>query len=62
MRKAHTAEKPTVYTVDEAARILRMSRQSVYEAARRGEVPCIRIGRRVLVPRAGLEKLVGLAD
>ncbi len=62
MRKAAASEKPLVYTVDEAARLLRMSRQTVYEAARRGEVPSIRIGRRVLVPRAGLERLIGSPD
>jgi excisionase family DNA binding protein len=62
MRKLAASEKPLVYTVDEAAHLLRMSRQTVYEAARRGEVPSIRIGRRVLVPRVALEKLIGLPD
>ncbi len=45
---------PDVLTVDEAAALLRVSRDSVYEAASRGELPHRRIGRRVLFSRAAL--------
>jgi excisionase family DNA binding protein len=48
-----------ILTIDEAAEVLRISRQSAYEAARRGEIPTIRLGRRILVPRRALEKLIG---
>ena len=48
-----------ILTIDEAAGVLRISRQSAYEAARRGEIPTIRLGRRILVPRRALEKLIG---
>lgn len=49
-----------VVTVDEAAAMLRISRGSAYEAVRRKEIPAIRIGRRLLVPLAALErKLAG---
>lgn len=48
-------------TVEETARILRISRNSAYEAARTGEIPTIRIGKRVLVPIGGLERLLGRA-
>ena len=47
-----------VLTVEEAGRLLRISRQSAYQAARAGELPTIRIGRRLLVPRARLEALL----
>jgi excisionase family DNA binding protein len=50
---------PTVLTVEEAGRLLRISRQSAYQAARTGELPTIRIGRRLLVPRAKLAELLG---
>jgi len=46
-------------TVEEAGRLLGISRNSAYEAARRGELPAIRIGKRLIVPRAALEKLLG---
>lgn len=45
-------------TVEEAAAALGISRAFAYEAVRRGDIPCIRIGRRVLVPRAALERLI----
>lgn len=45
-------------TVEEAAMLLGISRAFAYEAVRRGEIPSIRIGRRVLVPRVALDRLV----
>jgi excisionase family DNA binding protein len=47
-----------VVTLSEAAAILRVSRGSAYEAAKRGEIPTIRIGRRWLVPVAALERML----
>lgn len=48
-------------TVEEAAVILGISRAFAYEAVARGEIPCIRIGRRILVPRVALERLLASA-
>jgi len=45
-------------TVNETAKLLGISRNSCYEAVARGEIYSIRIGKRLLVPRAGLEKLL----
>jgi excisionase family DNA binding protein len=53
------APEPSTLTIEECAGILRLSRGSTYEAARRGEIPVIRIGRRLLVPRARLMALLG---
>jgi excisionase family DNA binding protein len=47
------------YTLTEAASRLGISRALAYEAAQRGELPVCRIGRRVLVPRAALLRLLG---
>ena len=47
------------YTLTEAASRLGISRALAYEAAQRGELPACRIGRRVLVPRAALLRLLG---
>jgi excisionase family DNA binding protein len=49
---------PTVFTVDEVARILRIGRISAYQAIERGDVPSIRIGRRILIPRMALEQML----
>jgi excisionase family DNA binding protein len=51
--------EPLTLTVEEAAKLLGVSRGTAYEAARRGELPTIRLGRRLLVPRARLYELVG---
>lgn len=47
-----------VMSVEDAARALHISRNLAYEAARDGRLPCIRIGRRLLVSRRALEKLL----
>ena len=41
-----------VYSVPEAGRLLGLSRNAAYAAAKRGEIPSIRIGRRLVVPKA----------
>ena len=47
------------WTVTEAAQLLGISRASAYEAAHRGELPVRVIGRRMLVPRIALLRLLG---
>ena len=45
-------------TVEQAAAALNISRGLAYQAARDGRIPAIRIGRRLLVPRRALERLL----
>jgi excisionase family DNA binding protein len=47
-------------TVKEAATILGVGRNKAYEAARSGEIPTIRIGKRLLVPLTALERLLAV--
>jgi excisionase family DNA binding protein len=56
--EASADEERLTYTLNEAARRLGISRALAYEAAHRGELPVCRIGRRVLVPRAALLRLL----
>lgn len=50
-------------TVDEAAARLGIGRNAAYDAIHRGELPALRIGRRLLVPRAALERMLdGASD
>jgi excisionase family DNA binding protein len=37
----------------------RRARGTAYEAIRRGEIPSIRVGKRILVPRAKLHAMLG---
>jgi excisionase family DNA binding protein len=46
----------TTFTVEEAAKILRVSRCSAYAAVKAGELPVVWIGRRCIVPRVALER------
>lgn len=55
-----------VLTVEEAAAILRISRNAAYAAARQWRatggktgLPCIEIGRTLRVPRTELDRLLG---
>lgn len=53
---------PLALTVTEAAAVLRVSRSSAYEAIDRGELPAVRIGRRLRVPRYALARMLGIDD
>lgn len=56
IRMALTQSTPTVFTVQEVAEILRLGKISVYQAIARGDIPYVRIGRRILIPRHALEQ------
>ena len=44
--------------VEEAATVLGISRGLAYEMVKTGKIPSVRFGKRVLVPRRALEKLL----
>jgi excisionase family DNA binding protein len=50
---------PTI-SVTQAARLLGVGKSTAYEAAARGDLPSIRLGRTVRVPTAKLLDLLGL--
>ena len=43
-----------IMTADEVAEFLRLDRKTVYDYAGRGEIPCQRLGKRILFSRAAL--------
>ena len=45
-------------TVPEAARLLRISRNLSYELIRQNALPHVRLGRRILIPKQGLESWI----
>lgn len=61
-KRSKVGDLPLVLTVDEAAKVLRIARGSAYESVRRGELRSVRIGRRLLIPRAALLQLLDGAD
>ncbi len=52
-------DRPTL-TVEQAGHYMGLSRQSAYEAAARGDLPTLRVGRRLLVPTAALRRMLAL--
>lgn len=49
-------------TVEEVAKALGISRAFAYEAVHRGDIPHIRIGKRMLVPRAALARVLAAVE
>ncbi len=48
-------------TVEEAGQLLGISRTLAYGLVARGELPAVRLGRRIVVPRKALEELLAWA-
>ena len=49
------------YSVKEAATVLGMTADAVYNAVHRNDVPHVRIGGKILIPRARLDRMLGIA-
>lgn len=56
-RSGGLPNRPTM-SVPEAGKLLGLSRGSAYQAARRGDLPTLRVGRRLLVPTDALRALL----
>lgn len=46
--------------VPSAGRVLGLSRNKAYDAAKSGEIPTLKFGRRLVVPTAALRSMLGL--
>lgn len=53
-----TEKERLVYTVREVQQLLQLSRGTTYERIADGTIPSIKIGARILVPKAELEKFL----
>ncbi len=51
---------PLLVSVPEAARLPGVGKTFGWEMVRSGDMPSIKLGRRVLVPRAALERLISI--
>ena len=56
-RKELLLERLT-YTVTEVAELLGISRTSAYECVRRGEIPAVMLGHRLVISRVAIERLL----
>ncbi len=53
---------PPTISVPHAGKLLGLGREAAYRAAKVGQLPTIKFGRRLFVPTARLLKLLGLAE
>jgi excisionase family DNA binding protein len=53
-----TSKERATLSISEAAKLLGIGRNQAYQAAHRGEIPTLKIGSRLLVPRAALAKML----
>jgi excisionase family DNA binding protein len=51
------ANQPILLSVPQAARLMGVGTTFTWELVRCGQLPSVRLGRRVLVPRAAIERL-----
>ncbi len=51
-------EERLTLTIEECAKVLGIGRQLAYDRVKTGEIPVLKIGRRLLVPKAALKKLL----
>ena len=55
------SREPETYSVPDAGRRVGLGRNASYEAARRGELPVLRFGRKLVVPRIAFERMLAEA-
>jgi len=55
-------DEPLALSVVDAARMLGISRTLAYEAVARGELPSVRVGRRIVVPRRALHEFLETSE
>lgn len=62
MVKKTKSRESLVMDVDEAGKALNLSRATAYTLINQGVIPSIRFGKRIVVPRRALEKLLDTAS
>jgi excisionase family DNA binding protein len=50
------------YRVEEAAALLGIGRNGAYEAIARGDLPAIRLGKRLVIAKTTINRMLGLTD
>ena len=61
MKNDHPSNPPVLSVPEAGRRYFGVGRSASYEAARRKEIPTIKIGRKLLVPIAAVERMLAEA-
>lgn len=62
MKRPPELEGKLTITVTEAAELLGVGRDQAYAAVKSGDLPSLKLGRRILIPVAPLLKTLGVED
>lgn len=54
-------ELPDICTLEEFSKVFRVSRATAYRLAARGSIPCLRIGRRVIMSKEHLMRWIDMS-
>lgn len=60
--KVRETDEPLALSIKKAARLLGLSQASVYRAVRTGQIPSVRLGTRIVIPRAALDRMLADAE
>lgn len=55
---AQEQHEPLTITVERAGQLLGISRGLAYDLVRRGEIPAVRLGRRLVVPADAIDEIL----
>lgn len=58
MTGVEPAEKPRTHHVREAARVFGVSPATIYRMVAEGALPCIKFGKRIVIPSAVIERML----
>lgn len=61
MDETANADERLVWSVEEAGRLLGISRAHAYELVARGDLPHLRLGRRLVIPKHAISALLAAA-
>ena len=50
------------YRMEEVAKLLGIGRNQAYEAAKTGQIPTLRVGKRLLVPKVAFDRMLNGGD
>jgi hypothetical protein len=59
-KRATRRRSPFAYDIPEAGALIGLSRNAAYEAAKRGEIPTVQMGRLKKVPRVPFDRMFGI--
>lgn len=57
----HNIDQPLTLTVEQAARVLGIGRSTAYELVHTGDIPSLRLGRRIVIPVGKIAESLGMA-